>query len=145
MKCPECEMELTNQSRHGIEVEYCPSDHGMWFTLKELQELEDRAFNEEEEKGTLILSSTPASYSCPICNSKLRQFQYRMYDLILEYCENKHGFWLEAGEDDRIIELMRQRKKDEQRKFNAEAHWQSTVRHLQSHSFFAKLKDLMKG
>lgn len=145
MKCPECGTDLIKQSRHGIEVDCCNNDHGMWFTLQELTELEDEAFNDEEEKGTLILSSTPAKYSCPVCSSRLRQFDYRFYDLTLEYCENKHGFWLEAGEDDRILELMKERKKDETRKFNAEEHWQSTVRHLQSHSLFAKLKDLMRG
>lgn len=144
MKCPECGNELATQERHGIKVEACQNDHGMWFTLQELDELENEAFNDEEEKGSLMLSSTPAKYNCPVCNSEMQQFEYRMYDLTLEYCKNKHGFWLEAGEDDRILDLMKQRKKDEQRKFNAEAHWQSTVRHLQSHSLFEKLKDLMR-
>ncbi len=145
MKCPECGMELTNQVSHGIQVESCPKDHGMWFTLQELDELENEALSDEEEKGTLILSSTPSKYKCPVCSALLKQFEYRMYDLILEYCENKHGFWLEAGEDDRILQLMNQRSRDEARKFNAEVHWQSTVRHLQSHSLFEKLKDLMRG
>ncbi len=145
MKCPECGMELTNQTRHGIGVQSCSMDHGMWFTMQELDELENEAFNDEEEKGSLMLSSEPASYKCPVCDSLLRKFDYRMYDLQLEYCENKHGFWLDAGEDDRILELMKERKRDEQRKFNAEAHWQSTVKHLQSHSLFQKLKDMMRG
>ncbi len=145
MRCPECGMELSNQLRHGIEVDACSNDHGMWFTMSELDDLENEAFNDEEEKGSLMLSSTPSKYSCPVCNSNLKQFDYRMYDLVLEYCENKHGFWLEAGEDDRILELMKERKRDEERKFNAEASWQSTVKHLQSHSLFMKLKDLMKG
>ncbi len=143
MKCPECGNELVTQDRHGLTVEACQNDHGMWLTIQELDELENEAFNDEEEKGSLMLSSTPAKYNCPVCNSQLRRFDYRMYDLTLEYCENKHGFWLEAGEDDRILELMKQRKKDEERKYGAEAHWQSTVRHLQSHSLFEKLKDLM--
>lgn len=138
-------MELTNQVRHGIEVQSCAMDHGMWFTMQELDDLENEAFNDEEEKGSLMLSSTPSTYKCPVCNSMLRKFDYRMYDLVLEYCENKHGFWLEAGEDDRILELMKERKRDEKRKFNAEEHWQSTVRHLQSHSLFQKLKDMIRG
>ncbi len=145
MRCPECGAEMTDQLRHGIAVQSCSNDHGMWFTMSELDELENEAFSDEEEKGSLMLSSTPSKFYCPACNSNLKQFDYRMYDLVLEYCENKHGFWLDAGEDDRILELMKERKRDEKRKFDAEAHWQSTVRHLQSHSLFAKLKDLMKG
>lgn len=145
MKCPECGMEMTKEMRHGIEVLSCSMDHGMWFTMQELDELENEALSDEEEKGSLVLSSSPSDQKCPECGSVLRKFDYRLYDLVLEYCENQHGFWLEAGEDDRILELMKERKKDEERKFNAEAHWQSTVRHLRSHSIFAKLKDMLRG
>jgi Zn-finger nucleic acid-binding protein len=118
------------QTRHDIEVDYCPNDHGMWLDLNELDELEDKAFDSDDEEGTLIFSSTPTDNHCPKCNTLHKRFQYRMYDLELEYCENKDGFSLDAGEDDRVLELMRQRKRDMARKFDDEKDWQSTVRHL---------------
>jgi len=145
MNCPECGSELSNQIRHGIAVQACAKDHGMWFTTNELDELENEAFSIEDEKGTLIFSSTLTNHKCPVCNKMLRQFEYRDYDLMLGYCEEGHGFWLLAGEDDRIIQLMEMRKKDEKRKFGAESSWQSTIKHLQSHSLFQKLKDMIRG
>ena len=145
MKCPECEKDRTNVLRHAIEVECCPNDHGMWFTLNELEDLENEAFVQDDEKGSLILSSTQSKYKCPACNSEMKRFLYRMYDIELEYCENEHGFWLEAGEDDRVLQLMNQRKRDMERKLDAELHWQTTIRHLQSNSIFQRLKSLMKG
>jgi Zn-finger nucleic acid-binding protein len=142
MKCPKCGSELVPQTRHGLEVNYCTNDHGMWLNLNELDELEDEAFDQDDEKGTLIFSSTPTDNHCPKCNALLKRFQYRLYDLTLEYCEKKDGFWLTAGEDDRILELMKQRKRDMERKFDAESEWKSTIKHFQSPSFFDKIKHL---
>jgi Zn-finger nucleic acid-binding protein len=144
MKCPKCNSDLVRQTRHGIEVDYCTNDHGMWLDFNELDELEDEAFNEDDEKGTLIFSSTPTDDHCPKCNALLKQFQYRLYDLTLEFCENKDGFWLTAGEDERVLQLMRQRKKEMKQKFDAEKEWKATIRHLQSPSFFDKLTGLFK-
>lgn len=145
MNCPDCGSELTNQTRHGISVEACTKDHGMWFTSTELDELENEAFNIEDEKGTLVFSTTPTTHKCPVCSKTLKGFEYRDYDLMLEYCADGHGFWLLAGEDDRILQLMEKRKKDEKRTTSAEAKWQSTVKHLQSHSLIEKLKDMIRG
>jgi len=144
MKCPKCNSDLVRKIRHGIEVDYCTNDHGMWLDFKELDQLEDEAFKEDDEKGTLIFSNTPTDYHCPKCNSQLKQFQYRLYDLTLEFCENKDGFWLDAGEDERVLQLMKQRQKDMKKKFDAEKEWKTTIRHLQSPSFFDKLTGLFK-
>jgi len=48
---------------------------------------------------------------------------------MLEYCENKDGFWLDAGEDDRVLQLMKQRKKDMVNKREADAEWKDEERH----------------
>jgi len=144
MKCPKCNSDLVKITRHGIEVDYCTNDHGMWLDFTELDQLENEAFNDEDEKGSLIFSSTTTENRCPKCNVQLKQFKYRAYDLTLEFCENKDGFWLDAGEDDRIIQLMKQRKKDMERKFDSEEKWQDIIKHIQSPSFFNKLKSLFK-
>ena len=112
MKCPKCNTDLVKQIRHGIEMDCCTNDHGMWLDAQQLDQLEDEAFKKDDEKGTLIFSSTPSEFKCPKCNTPLKQFDYRLYDLTLEYCENKDGFWLDAGEDDRVLQLMKKRRKD---------------------------------
>ena len=129
MKCPKCDADLVKQTRHGIEVDYCTNDHGMWLDAQELDQLEDEAFKKDDEKGTLIFSSTVSNFKCPKCNTPLKQFDYRLYDLTLEYCENKDGFWLDAGEDERVLQLMKQRKKDMVSKHETETEWKNVERH----------------
>ena len=107
-------------------------------------ELEDEVFKGDDEKGSLIFSSLPTDYHCPKCNAPLKKFQYRLYDLTLEFCQNKDGFWLDAGDEERVLELMKQRKKDMKEKLNAEQEWKKTMKHIQSPSFFDKLTDFFK-
>jgi Zn-finger nucleic acid-binding protein len=67
----------------------------------------------------------------------LTEFQYRLYDLRLDYCaENNHGFWLDAGEDERVMELMHKRAADIQRKVDAESAWKQTLKAM--HEFLKK-------
>ncbi|NUQ59702.1 MAG: hypothetical protein HUU12_10040 [Anaerolineales bacterium] len=55
----------------------------------------------------------------------------------LDTCaENDHGFWLDAGEDERVMELMGKRAGDTQRKLNAEAEWKRVLKGM--HGFFKK-------
>ncbi len=144
MKCPKCGAELVTKPYRGImEVDECPNDHGMWLDLDELDKLEDVVFEDDAWKGSLVDNDRLSDYKCPHCGRPLHQFQYRFYDLTLEYCvEGRHGFWLDAGEDERVIELMRQRQKDLKKKFSAEAEWGKAVRRFRSKSLFDDLLGL---
>jgi Zn-finger nucleic acid-binding protein len=141
--------------RHGIEVDYCPNDHGMWLDLQELDQLEDKVFSDDHEKGTLVFSSTASDLHCPKCGGQLKQFQYRLDDLTLDYCE-KDGYWLDSGEDERVLQLMKERRSEIQRKLEAEsewkdaehneldpeAEWKLTLLKLRSRQFLKKFTDL---
>ena len=142
MQCPKCRNALERTSYRGIEVDRCTSCSGMWLDLQELDQLEDKAFDEDDLKGTAVFSSSPTELLCPHCGSHLRKFKYHLYDLELEFCENKHGYWLDSDEENRVLELMKDRKKDMRRKYSAEADWERTLERLRSPSFFDKLKDL---
>lgn len=144
MKCPKCDTDLVKQSRYGMEVDYCDNCHGMWLDFQELDLLEDREFSDDDYKGTLIFSGTATSYRCPHCKGELKQFQYRLHDLTLEYCESKHGFWLDTSEEKRVVELMQQRAKGMERKLDAETEWKTALRRLRSPSFIRKLMNLFK-
>jgi len=109
MKCPNCDKDLVQTKRDNIEVEYCPSCHGMWLSRQELEGLEDEAFDfGDDEKGTLIFSATATSRKCPQCSKPMKRFKYRLYDLEMDFCEDGHGFWLDADEDKRILALMKE-------------------------------------
>ena len=118
-------------------MDSCPNCRGMWLDFNELDKLEDVAFDEDEHKGSLIHFQTQTEYPCPHCGVKLNEFQYRLYDLRLDTCtENSHGFWLDAGEDERVMEVMQKRAGDIQRKVTAETEWKQFLKDM--HAFLGK-------
>jgi uncharacterized protein len=140
MDCPGCGSTLEKKSYRGIEVDQCPGCRGMWLDIYELDELEDKAFDVDDLKAELAHSSEPTERHCPHCGSRLQGFQYGGYSLELECCERGHGYWLDAGEEKKVLELMRQRANNIVRKFEAEAEWDKTLRRLRSPSLFNRLR-----
>jgi Zn-finger nucleic acid-binding protein len=143
MKCPKCNVELQTQNDRGVEVEACPSCHGMWLTPGELDQLENEAFNDEANKGSLFLVSQETELKCPVCSAALKRFDYRFFNLQLDCCP-EHGFWLDKGEDDQILELMRGEEERVERKFGTEDSWAKYINHLRSPSFFTKVRGLFR-
>ena len=143
MKCPTCNTDLVQSKRDGIEMEVCPSCQGMWLTRQELTDLEDEVFDfGDDEKGSLMLGSSAAALKCPQCGKPMKSFQYRLYDLEMDFCEDGHGFWLTADEDKRILELMTKEEKNLGRSILAEDRFAAHLRYLQSGSFMDRLRDL---
>jgi Zn-finger nucleic acid-binding protein len=144
MKCPNCDGELSKTKRDGIEMEVCPSCQGMWLTRQDLAALEDEVFDfGDDEKGSLMFEPTPDSRKCPVCGKPMKRFGYRLYDLAMDFCEDGHGYWLEAGEDQRVLELMKIEEHDLGRKVLAEDRWAAHLRYLRSGSFMDRLRDLV--
>ncbi len=145
MNCPKCNSELAPATRHKIVVHGCATCKGMWFDPQEFKQLEDEVFDlDEHAKGTLVFSSTPTSAKCPQCEALLRRFNYRFYDLEMEFCEAGHGYWLEEGEDTRVLELMKQEERDIERSQSAEERWSQTVRRMHSGTFIDRVRDLFR-
>jgi Zn-finger nucleic acid-binding protein len=141
MKCPKCNVDLQTQNDRGVEVEACPSCQGMWLTPAELDELENEAFSNEANKGSLYLATQESDLKCPVCSVPLKRFDYRFFDLQLDCCP-EHGFWLDKDEDNQILELMRGEEERVERKFGTEDSWANYINHLRSPSFFTKVKGL---
>jgi len=117
----------------------------MWLERQELEELEDEVFDfGEHAKGTLVPSSTPTDLKCPECDARLRRFQYRFYDLEMEFCERQHGYWLESDEDSRVLELMKQEETDLLRKLRAEDRWAATLKRMRSGTLLDKMRNLFR-
>ena len=145
MKCPNCGAELAAVTRDGLEVEACPSCDGLWLTPEELNALEDETFRlGDDEKGTLVFSSEPSARKCPLCDGALRTFEYRLYDLELDFCEAGHGFWLDAGEDKRVLELMTEEQTRLKRSGRAEDRWAAHLRHLRSGDILERIRELLR-
>jgi Zn-finger nucleic acid-binding protein len=145
MKCPNCNTELVQGRRDKVEMEVCPSCNGMWLTSQELTQLEDEVFDfGDDEKGSLMLGSTPTNRKCPECAKPLRRFEYRFYDLQIDYCDDLHGYWLDADEDKRVLELMRKEEKNLGRKVLAQDRFAAHLQYLRSGSFLDRVRDLTR-
>ncbi len=145
MDCPRCRAELKAQKYKSIEVDKCASCEGIWLDHPELDELEDSVLDADELKGSLITRSGQSELACPKCQGTMQQFRYRYNELWLDACEAEHGFWLDEGEEKRVLELMEQRTKDVKRSSSAEQDWDRMLGSLGSKSFFQKIKEAFKG
>jgi len=145
MNCPNCNVALVATKRDGIDMQTCPSCQGMWLTRQELEELEDEVFDlGDDKKGTLVFESTADTRKCPECGKPMNRFEYRFYDLELDFCGDGHGFWLDAGEDKRVLDLMKKEEADLERKVLAESRWSSEIQRMRSGSFLDRLRNLLR-
>lgn len=143
MKCPNCDNELIPAKYKDLDLDKCPGCAGMWFDLKELDDLEDTAFSDDESKGSLVWDKKQSERKCPKCNKEMVKFNYRLDNLELEYCEDMHGYWLDKGEEERVTDEMKKRIDQLDKKYEAEEEWAGHLKRLQSRSFFSKLKSLL--
>ena len=142
MKCPNCDAELVQKKRDGVEMEVCPSCDGMWLSAQELTQLEDKVFDfGDDEKGSLMLGSTPTTRKCPECGKPMKAFQYRLFDLEMDFCEDQHGYWLEADEDQRVLALMKEEEKNLGRTVLAQDRFAAHLQYLRSGSVMDRLRD----
>lgn len=144
MKCPRCSSDLKVENHKGIEVDRCHQCKGMWLDYSELDQLEDTVLDKDEIKGTMVFSSFQGKLLCPKCAEAMQRFNYRAYNLELDFCQQGHGTWLDAGEEKRVLELMEQRIKDLDRKAKAETEWGAFLANLGSPSFLSKVKGLFR-
>ena len=144
MNCPRCNSQLNLENYKGIEVDRCPQCQGMWLDYGELDQLEDTVLDKDELKGTIAFSAFQGKLSCPKCGQAMQRFNYRAYDLELDFCEQGHGTWLDAGEEKKVLQVMDQRIIDLKRKAKVEGEWGDFLKKLHSPSFFDKVKGLFR-
>ena len=142
MKCPNDNAELVSSKRDGVVMDICPTCNGMWLTRQELAQLEDKVFDfGDNEKGSLMLGSSPTTSPCPQCAQPMKSFQYRLYDLEMDFCEAGHGYWLTADEDQRVLELMTKEEKNLGRTVLAQDRFAAHKQFLRSGSFMDRMHE----
>ncbi len=145
MNCPDCNVALVPKNSKNIPMQVCPKCQGMWLDATELEKLEDKAFYDDDDlKGTLVFKLIPSDRACPQCGNKMKKFNYRFYDLELETCEQNHGYWLDKGEETRVVELMKDEEKSLHNKLNAEQRWANALQHFRTPGFLDKVKFLLE-
>ncbi len=151
MKCPRDDIDLLIEHHHGIEVDHCPTCNGRWLDHHELDHLEATVPSTEEQRiATIQYARRDSELKCPVCDKQMIAFNYRAYNLELDTCEDEHGFWLDAGEDGRVRDIIEERIKGLQRSATAEASWDGFLDGLRGggkggSSLWGKLGGMLKG
>ncbi len=124
MQCPRDQTALLEERMHGIEVDHCPQCNGRWLDHHQLDELEaTRAKDDDHRSGMIEYAQRESGLDCPVCSERMTAFNYRAYDLELDTCEQEHGFWLDAGEEGQVRDIIDDRVRGRNRAVKAEQAW----------------------
>ena len=144
MDCPRCNVSLGVETLKGIDVDRCPQCEGLWLDHPELDQLEDTVLDQDDMKGQMTYAVRASDISCLVCGDTMKTFNYHAYNLPIDACDDQHGFWLDHGEEKRVLEMMKQRIKDLNRTGAAEEEWGKLLGRLKSKSFAEKLKGMFR-
>jgi Zn-finger nucleic acid-binding protein len=123
MICPRDANTLRTETERGITIDRCHACHGAWYDYDELAELEATVAGEEQRLGTIEYAKHQSVLLCPACSQTMHAFNYRAYNLELDACAEGHGFWLDAGESERVRAIMQERVRGLQRAAGAQEAW----------------------
>ena len=106
MKCPRCKIQLEEKTireySYQIEVDECGNCGGIWFDESELQKIENvREAVMWENRKLPKRRDQLKGLVCPKCKDGrlMKKAEHpRDEKVILDYCENCRGIWLDKGE-----------------------------------------------
>jgi Zn-finger nucleic acid-binding protein len=134
------------EQHQGIEVDRCPQCNGRWLDHHELDQLEAAtAPSEGDRRATIEYAKRESELNCPVCGKRMRAFNYRAYNLELDTCEDEHGFWLDAGEEGRVRDIMEERVQGLERSATAEEAWGKFLGKMGNRSVWDNIKGMFGG
>ena len=145
LNCPRCNVALNEKKFKDIDVDHCPQCKGLWLEFHELDQLEDHSMDSDDSKGMLEYARRESDISCPHCDELMETFNYRAHNLPIDHCTNEHGYWLDEGEEKKVLDIMKQRVRDLKRSSSAEESWSKFLERGGTRSFLDKVKDLFTG
>ena len=132
MNCPLGHGPLHPENHSNVEVHACGECGGEWLERNSLQALEKLAVNDAVVlSGMIEYLAHEGGRACPVCGKRMYEFDYRANPLEIDACGEGHGYWLDAGEEARVKDLILQRARDLHRAAGAEAsfgHFLSGIR-----------------
>lgn len=113
--CPVCGNSLNRYSIFSMEFEGCPECKGIWLIEEELRKLKNKVedgslrwLNDEIEnigKTSVVISKR----SCVKCKTpKMVSVIFGKSSILVDWCPQCHGMWLDRGEFESITDYLRQ-------------------------------------
>ncbi len=107
--CPRCQMDLEAVSENGVEVDVCRRCNGLFLDRGEMAKLVptskgDIEYCTESDDVVEDMKQDDHPCVCPSCtDNTMRKVEFLSYsEVILDFCDECGGFWLDGGELERI-------------------------------------------
>ena len=114
MKCPRDNVEMNHRDLDSVVFEECPQCGGIWIQQEELRKAKDMADPDlgwmdfeiwrEEDRFQPHLSEL----TCPVDNIAMVSIKYGETAVLIDYCPQCRGIWLDRGELEKIIQSLEQ-------------------------------------
>ncbi|HUU02499.1 MAG TPA: zf-TFIIB domain-containing protein [Myxococcota bacterium] len=114
MKCPRCNIDMSQEPYEGVDVDRCPSCKGFWvpgYRLAQIIDIREKTFAIEEianysklhKADHGLLNQANSSIKCPECGSLMTQSHYNYAaEVLIDRCPQGHGVWLDKGEIEHV-------------------------------------------
>jgi Zn-finger nucleic acid-binding protein len=117
--CPACGQNLNAYQIFSMPFEACPHCRGLWLFKDELRELKNRVqggslrwLNDEIEaleKASVAVTEKP----CVKCqNLKMVSVTFGKSSILIDWCPQCHGMWLDRGEFESIMQYLGAERQD---------------------------------
>lgn len=114
-RCIKCDVAMERKLVEEVELDWCPSCHGLWLDRDEIQQLVAKSDTALEELRRLVQQQRGSEEArsgspqpCPACQGKLSVALLGMFNI--EHCTACGGIFLDRGELERMIQLIRDRQ-----------------------------------
>lgn len=112
INCPVDGTVLEGRKISSIEIQECPQCGGLWFDQDELRRVKDQTDPDLKWLDFDLWSDHEAfevewsGRKCPVCGLNLAAISYAGTGVVVDYCTDRHGVWLDRGELQAIIEAL---------------------------------------
>ena len=114
--CPACQANLNLYIVYGIEIDGCPKCKGIFLDSDELRKLKDKSekdswrklrWMDDEVEAISKANAMPSNRACPKCKgTKLVSTSFGDSTIIIDWCPDCHGTWLDRDEFQAIVEHL---------------------------------------
>jgi Zn-finger nucleic acid-binding protein len=112
LRCADVELEIQTRGEGTeiVEIDVCPTCHGVWLDNRELAKLDDNFFVDVEAVAFEEVEATAddAQLTCPRCEGGPALTKVKPADfgeVVVDTCPSCKGFWLDKGELDKMRDI----------------------------------------